>query len=149
MTLNKYYTPTIDEFRVGFKYEYRPRLRQGLLSHIDKKFEYVDYWKGDIFGKEKTYMELLDEFGNPYNFEDIIQYNKDGAIRVKYLDKEDIESFGFEYNTSGNIYSKDNIVISIYPYRRLVIYKEKSTVFNGIIKNISELEVLLKQLQII
>jgi hypothetical protein len=59
---NKYYTPSIDEFHVGFKYQ-----------ELDSNDVWVD----------KVFYSLLLDFNINY-------------VRVKYLDKEDIESLGWK-----------------------------------------------------
>ncbi len=67
---NKYYTPCIDEFHVGFEYEF-------------KHSEYADMeWKK--YTTPQFNLELEDwVFGTPTQF------------RVKYLDRKDIEDLGF------------------------------------------------------
>src|SRR4030042_2406539 len=72
---NKYYIPTIDEFRIGFEYE----------------LCFNNEWRQFIFDE-------LRWFNHP-NEESSLSYPaliKQGNIRVKYLDKEDIESLGFK-----------------------------------------------------
>jgi hypothetical protein len=66
---NKYYIPSIEEFHVGFETE---------LYH------------GDV-GQWGKYVWKLDD--TAYEFRECID---EECIRVKYLDKEDIESLGFE-----------------------------------------------------
>ena len=63
---NKYYTPDIEEFHVGFEYE---------------EF-YKETWRSVLYSGMGTTL---------YNF-----YSGNESIRVKYLDQEDIESLGFE-----------------------------------------------------
>lgn len=63
---NKYYTPTIDEFYVGFEYEYR-------YNHWEKR----------------------GYFPTHFNFTELDNLISLQNIRVKYLDKTDIESLGF------------------------------------------------------
>ena len=65
---SKYYTPTIEEFHVGFEFEKR---EDGQW----KKYGSFDF----EFSLERTYWGITSK-----------------NIRVKYLDREDIESFGFE-----------------------------------------------------
>lgn len=126
---NKYYIPSIEEFCVGFEYEYAAD-----TDGYDKV-----YWKSDITTGE-----------------DILGFEEDSDlnhIRVKYLDSEDIESCGFKivldetwiycqlgdadiylnYNTNGG-YCK--------------ISDLDENLFKGWIKNKSELIKLLKQLEI-
>jgi hypothetical protein len=77
---NKYYTPTIEEFHVGFEYEYRNTVRDSSGNQIKSM------WKKETFG--------LDMPG--WNLETVFIMIQNDNIRVKYLDKEDIESLGFE-----------------------------------------------------
>jgi len=67
---DKYYTPEIEEFHVGFEFE-----------------EWINgSWGTDIFEPD-VYCDDRDIY--------VRGVDKD-TIRVKYLDKEDIESLGFE-----------------------------------------------------
>jgi len=84
------------------------------------------------------------------------------VIRVKYLDKEDIESLGFNVVTdramsenNGHLFvlknPKDDCNIKLrfwYNSRRINIQDNIGIVFDGIIKNKSELRILLKQLEL-
>lgn len=131
---NKYYTPSIEEFHVGFEFE---------TSYLED----YDTWKKvtlefDDFG---FYTSTWEVDSNPTEF------------RVKYLDKEDIESLGWTdgetHGLSGYVlnyatddsyqmyYDKDNQFTQIYNWNSKII-------FEGIIKNKSELKRLLKQLGI-
>lgn len=128
---NKYYTPEISEFHVGFEYEiYVP----GTDTEYTKK----------IF--------TLTEVGFIQNVYD--QNLQEGWFRVKYLDKEDIESLdwksglfqglnedSFTYQDY-QLYWQDNQFIQIYNFDAKII-------FEGIIKNKSELKKLLTQLEIV
>jgi len=136
----KYYTPDISEFFVGFEYEEL----------------FPDKWK-------HVYMDIFELEG--CNLDSMI-YSKD--LRVKYLDKEDIEELGFEGNESNSVYfSKKDCLTSAgtnfldcrlvhwfgKENRELDIYAvygkdDENLIFRGIIKNKSELKKLLKQLNI-
>ena len=118
--MNKYYTPKIEEFHVGFEYE----------SLVLNKWR-----KGD------------NQFPRYYLPNEARNY------RVKYLDREDIESFGFFTEDNGECYNKLEgfTIFGLYPWEKPNEYKitiENNTVFLGIIKNKSELKKLLKQLDI-
>ena len=127
--MNKYYTPEIEEFYVGFEYE--------------EKWE--DGWHPETFGVH----HMINS--------DIL---KNEVIRVKYLDREDIESLGFKYSRYSGSYTqyftKDNIEISIGSADRKdstlrvkrIWSVSNEIVFKGTIKNKSELKKLLKQLGI-
>lgn len=77
---NKYYVPNLEEFHVGFEYE--------VLDQQNK----VPVWT------------KINDYSNAYDYEDSCLYGviKDlekGFIRVKYLDKEDIEDCGWKLIT--------------------------------------------------
>lgn len=154
---NKYYTPSIEEFHIGFEYEYKP-----LCS--DKE------WETKIIISSRNWWKQLIDFYEGYPDDSVA----DEVYRVKYLDKEDIESLGFiqEYIPNCfkdddnieegfvlNINEDDRIFIHLYDNHRMTIGKqhcynqfsgnwEFHYMFDGIIKNKSALKVLLKQLGI-
>jgi hypothetical protein len=135
---DKYYTPDISEFYVGFECEFESAYQQS-----DTDFEYY------ITTKEwlKYILERYDQF------------EKYGQLRVKYLDKEDIESLGFKYIKTHAGLNEDyfeHIDKNHYcdydydsKYLRIAINGNGDvTRFSGIIENKSELKKLLKQLNI-
>lgn len=74
---NKYYTPSIEEFNVGFRYEWR--------------FDPKEFWKsGEATWIKKEYNQCFIE--NP---DTPCQNINENDIRVKYLDREDIEELGW------------------------------------------------------
>lgn len=130
--MNKYYTPTIDEFHAGFEYEY---YSQG-LSEID--IDGIAGWYEAIFSLD---------------IEEGEQKHPTQKVRVKYLDEDDIESLGFSFDETGNNYAitfknKNNFYIEVKPNNNVRIFTRSSNKFIGIIKNKSELKRLLKQLNI-
>jgi hypothetical protein len=134
----KYYTPTIEEFHVGFEYE---ELDPDYQGQSDGK-----QWKSIKLSKEG----LISIATNWKYFQE---------YRVKYLDREDIESLGFEYkrtikclqfsdgmnslafylNGTGSYNGINNIQITSFG---------KSILFRGLVKNKSELKRILKQIGI-
>lgn len=144
---NKYYTPTMEEFHVGFEHE---------ILYNDK-------------------FESLTVTSWP-DFEDIHYALNLDSVRVKYLDREDIESLGFKFKESAkslndtsshffDIYTLANdIQLSHYNWYTgssdtdyiehrgvRIIYLPDNVdmvMFRGTIKNKSELVKLLKQLGI-
>lgn len=133
---NKYYTPELSEFHVGFEYEFSGNKGEG--------------WSEEI-------VEDL------YSFESIIDDIRYCDLRVKYLDKEDIESLGFKKENdmmmsamSGSLYiGKRSELRTWYSGHSTCVRiitnpntEQKQIVFDGFIKNLSELKVLLKQLGI-
>ena len=128
---NKYYTPQIEEFRVGFEFESLDRLSGN--------------W-------EKNKVNLDTDLTN---IAFACLRNTADKVRVKYLDSEDIESLGFgnyipphEYD---HTWSKDNYELKCWFNKELPIIRilEYGTIiFHGNIKNRNELQVLLNQLGI-
>jgi hypothetical protein len=124
---NNYYTPSIEEFHVGFEFE----------VNCDN-----DWIKESLYSNEQV---------------NVLPFMNTNNIRVKYLDKEDIESLGWTdgetHGLSGYVlnyatddsyqmyYDKDNQFTQIYNW-------DSKIIFEGIIKNKSELKRLLKQLEI-
>lgn len=135
---NKYYTPDITEFHVGFECEINHRDRDGSGNRT---------WSKEIIRFSQPYMDFI-----KYLFE-----KEKNNIRVKYLDKEDIESLGFkEYvHSYGTDFRNkthkiawwwDNKGIEIRIITESGIGEK--CVFSGVVKNKSELKKLLEQLNI-
>jgi len=145
----KYYTPEIEEFNHGFEYE-------------------VDFENDNTTspGWNKAIYQLNGSWLN--NEEDLEDELNRGRFRVKYLDREDIESLGFknkENFTPNSLYYKNYRIFMYdinrwnddYPLARVFKYHDDTDgsllqkgeeIFRGIIKNKSELKKLLKQLGI-
>lgn len=134
--MEKYYKPELEEFHVGFEVEW--------LHKSD--------WL-------KVHFMCMEQFG----FSDVEDLVK--QTRVKYLDREDIESLGLEYDNNAEpipardyphmliptAYAKEDWMLYHYEYDSVIWienYKEDSFYFKGVIKNKSELKKLLKQLGI-
>lgn len=153
MEKEKYYNPQIEEFHVGFEYDQAsyggklvvgaPIKKEWITTRIDDSFDFNCIW--DLFNEAKNKQDL----------------------RVKYLDKGDIESLGFKLHREVeletgkyNEYMKSvhtNAVLA-KSYDIFILNKGTNIIVNsvyshsrfyGIIKNKSELKVLLKQLNII
>jgi len=137
METNNYYTPTIEEFHVGFEYE--------RLLH-------------DIF------IGLICDTNDIETIEVLLGENP-GEIRVKYLDKVDFAELGFIHKedqgmseNGGFIYTipdphfqKADIMVRYWVSTgsyRLRIDRINGCIFDGTIKNKSELKRLIKQLGI-
>lgn len=133
MLINNYYTPSIEEFHVGFEFE---------LQQLDEGGHYTNEYA-------ETTIDDSYDFNNIW---DIFNCKRETQIRVKYLDEEDIVSLGFQnisYSQSlGSHYILDNCRIWVNG-GLIYIYKGIYNVFQGIILNKSELKKLLKQLTII
>jgi len=144
MEETKYYTPQIEEFHVGFELE--------IKLHELKNWEKHTWLPGD---QASSVVKYLDQ------------------IRVKYLSKECIESFGFELIKE---YSDETILqkqIEVYSFWEIGLQEdgftsielwhqnrlcakiqpketwEHSIRFLGKIKNKSALKIILQQLEII
>lgn len=136
----KYYTPSIEEFHVGFECEVR---------HFNPKGEELHYtWrkaKAEFMGNE-----LVLNSGRICSVTDVKN------IRVKHLDHDDIVECGWkEYVTSGamaffklgeqtlNItYDTKRVLISVKDFGNNVV------LFNGTIRNKSELQRIMRQIGI-
>jgi hypothetical protein len=167
--MSKYYTPEIEEFYVGFEYEFHSMTTGGL--------EIVDFSKNPIVSKtisKPTYKIWSKEI---IYRDDCALYNrsfkslegliKSKQIRVKYLDREDIESLGWKFDKTSNEgqrkFFKDNMclyyrpethelgIFTIDPSKSDYMMKhvmDNKQVHIVIIKNKSELKKLMKQLNI-
>ena len=145
MEENKYYTPEIEEFCVGFEYE-------------------TTYLKS-VWTKEVLYKMDSDWF-----FASYINDAVETEFRVKLLDRQDIESLGFTDKPIAvdqkfsyykllendkvcqittywdmNKSKRDNLIRIYVGYLNKYPYTE---IFRGDIKNKSELQKLLKQLEV-
>lgn len=134
---NKYYTPEIEEFNVGFEYE-----------------EY-------IAGSNTEYVSKFWNPEDPFVLNVFKNNFQEGWLRVKCLDQKDIESLGFKLDPIRSYFNyKNSFSLINEPYKLSLdhIYNENKvilrghkvdyptkTLFEGTIKNLSELKKLLKQ----
>jgi hypothetical protein len=133
--MEKYYTPTIEEFHVGFEYH---RM----------------YWDGS-WGKEVLTEDDMEE----------IESEQLPNLRVKYLDRSDIESLGWGLKPEGcfgqsddgeelfTFYIKEEYTMLHTSENILRVFKSNqigqlACLFNGTIKNKSELKQVLKMIGI-
>lgn len=151
----KYYEPLIDEFCIGFEYQ---ALEDGRSPNDNKSWS--------------TYV-----IDSPRDLEDYMNYYRNDHIdgsRVKLLDKEDIESLGFDdykhgpsdwyklekrvpdgYASYGYwscfrlVHNYNTHKIQIIAYEYGFNENDKHVLFQGSCRNKSELKKLLKQLNII
>lgn len=138
--MEKYYTPSLEEFHVGFEYEYQAGTEEVFIPKVFNGFTSTEQISWVVVSLE-----------HPTCLAPIF-------YRVKYLDKEDIESLGFEDITlcDGLEFLKDNINIKFYPWDwdspkgKIIIrdIKYRDIVFLGWLKNKTELKKLLQQLNI-
>lgn len=151
----KYYTPKLEEFHVGFEYE--------VYNNPEKYF----------LGGDEKWMPQIHSYGI---LSDILHLHKlisDKQIRVKFLNGADIESLGFRKQLIPDVFFDDDELIdgfrltinestsifvnlenNILQIARQDIYNQDygnwtaTMLFEGVIKNKSELKKLLTQLGI-
>jgi len=162
---NSYYIPTIDEFHVGFEYEkleysvditdipnihYEEVIRQ--IKTGNTSIPYKRDWVKKVFNASSYHrvMRLYSPFRGKDEPDDA-----NTSLRVKYLDREDIESLGFmwdRHNTAPEWYFYKDKQYTLKWYtganEGILIERNGMFIFYGSIKNKSELKVLLKQLNI-
>lgn len=121
---NKYYTPEIEEFHIGFEFEEKPLYFS----------EFGDYMPQSIHVGGSSAESHL----------------KNSWVRVKYLDSEDIESLGFFKWPDDDIYDLGEFQLHLGRYDdpyKVEIYDDNSKYcFVGVIKNKSELKKVLKMI---
>lgn len=127
----KYYTPSLEEFHIGFEYEYRD-----LCGWHSEEFSSFDTYDGDG--------AMVDWCPREDNLE---------RFRVKFLDEQDFIDLGFiksETDSLGYIYfTKSSYTIAYYPPTIFIEIDNEESPFQkfiGTIKNKSELIKLLTQL---
>ncbi len=132
---NKYYTPDISEFHIGFEYEARDARNTGFEKKVVTKDTRFNSW---------SYEEL--------SFSEMVAR---GWIMVKYLDKEDIEGLGWElHETTLNCWVSLNKEFYLYFFENNYIMIddgediESFTSFRGYIKNKGELKKVMDMLRI-
>ena len=127
--MSKYYTPSIEEFHVGFEYE---------SSYLED----YDTWK----------KEIIDTVDVGYFYSTYTGDAVPTEFRVKYLDREDIESLGFEC-MGGNWYHDNKAYQIIGTWESIEIsrgqHEYRDVLFKGTTKNKSELKKILKMLGIL
>lgn len=141
--MEKYYTPKLEEFYIGFECEYN----SGISINGEPSKWIKDTTDQDLLGI------VFDSWEHP-DYEDEFK----DSFRIKYLDKEDIESLGFEetsirqyiINACGDLpYWTHAVIDFIWKDDISIIGKrgqEVGILFRGKIKNKSELKKLLKML---
>lgn len=160
MENEKYYMPSIEEFCVGFEYQSAQRFMDGTVKTKEDFDNAV--WENNVF---------VNQYDLPYVQRALSGRNAENGfcgIRVKYLDREDIESFGFMFNNESDEFNQVSYsLITEYKVKRgmikfthgindtdsyisaHVVGGIDSTIFLGKIKNKSEFRKTLQQLSII
>lgn len=158
MGIEKYYTPELEELHFGFECEVYNSTERYM-------FEAENGWIKTCIGivNELRFMPT------------ILSLINDSQIRVKYLDREDIEECGWESQMVVNVFDDEDDIISGYViskgdkeeyvllhndengavgiytkriYSLITDNWEQLTLFSGYIKNKSEFKKLMKQLNI-
>jgi len=140
-----YYVPTIEEFHVGFEFEV-------LIENS---------WVRFVCDKYFCLTNIFTDYSESFSVYEKIKNNK---CRVKYLDREDIESLGFELDQctkdgcvfyKGNLMTKEEWCLTFggktnpKNYLSITSMKNNPNSFTGVVKNKSELKRILKQLGIL
>lgn len=145
---NKYYTPDLEEFHIGFEYEFLEHHGSPDEQWVVKKLQVINDYENDPY--------LGDTLVALEHYDNIFLRN---AWRVKYLNIEDLESLGWKCLTefpngfNAGLFLKGK-------YRAAISFDTKSidivdttridhnTLFQGYIKNKSEFKRLMKLLNI-
>lgn len=91
----KYYTPALNEFNVGFEYEMKSGFWDGTVKTLEQYNE-AKWEKHTVIVGSLPYIERTISGRNSDNLPP--------AIRVKYLDEIDIESLGYELDKNASLY---------------------------------------------
>jgi len=150
--MEKYYTPTIDEFYIGYEYEYLSTSYSPIIvDHTDDTIEFseekYEIWKKQILEIPKSYQP-----DGVLEYLSALLSNK--QIRTKYLDREDILDLGFteesyffgvdeKYYQNNKFYlsQNKNLTWSITDVDTIIYYY-------GNIKSKNELKTILKFLNV-
>lgn len=118
---NKYYIPEIQEFYIGFEFEYKS-------------------YKGNLLNKEDVITEWIkcDDLSNEWDYEDcslyaVVKRIRDNEIRVKYLDQEDIKNLGWKnckHNKDLEVISKHTFEFSKQQNQEITALKEFCSILN-------------------
>jgi len=144
----RYYTPKIEEFHVGFEFEE--------LTHVTKMWTCESFQNG-----YSIYYQADERHGGSLNnsIEELINENR---VRVKCLDQDDIEELGWDRDLdSSQRYEREDYIMhgfandGIWAIKERRIYEKHGallavfdTLFEGKIKNKSELKRMMVQLGI-
>jgi hypothetical protein len=88
---NKYYKPEIEEFHIGFEYEAKQFLKTITYPSKNKITDQEHEW---VKCKWSKFIGFKDVFNIVCEDGEVVDLSVPDAIRVKHLDREDIESLG-------------------------------------------------------
>lgn len=142
---DKYYTPELNEFHEGFEYEMKSTFGDGTVK-TQQEYNDAEWIKQTYIVGYYPYIQRIFDGKNA----DILP----PALRVKYLDKDDIEDCGFEYDKSyesPDVFTKDTIELWLIGHSEVIIFdrglrKDKQHVFQGTILNKSVFKQVLKMI---
>lgn len=179
--MEKYYTPDLEEFHVGFRYEIPA---WGVKEYIDEVTGAITYsssfvkfelrkemlweWqtrcREELIELQKTSEGCVGNMGADYRhmWEVITTGIKEGTVRVKYLDRDDIEELGWVQDKDNDrryyidlkkgkyalyLLETSNEIVITSLLSKITNFDE--IIFVGSIKNYNELKTLMKQIGII
>lgn len=148
---DNYYIPTIEEFYVGYEFEIKERFADGTVK-TQEDFDNAKWIKSIFKVGDCPYIERALNGRN--------RENGICGIRVKCLDREDVQELGFKddgyeftkyckdypdrYSSNKGVY-----VHALFCENGMfAIYYSPETLFEGFIRNKSELKKILKMLNI-
>ena len=134
-----YYTPTLEEFHIGFEYE----ILEDWDTYPERNYLERTWWP-QVYGGDGSNPERLG----------FVDKNTIADIRVKYLDEQDIKDLGWvqDENYPTQYYLKEtDFVWTLVEFDDFINIETSSrhVNFNVTIKNKSELKKLMSQLGII
>ena len=134
----KYYTPSIEEFHVGFEFD--------VLNNKDKFY--------DPQHEVGKWLNATVDNGIFSDLQNISRLLIDGQIRVKHLDREDIKSLGWKYVPATKTF--ELIDLAGYEWELIFIPQTlsvdidlyKGNPFSGTIRSKSELATIMRMIGI-
>lgn len=127
---NKYYTPNIEDFYIGYEFEF-----QGV----------PEGWHKMILSEENDSKTMK------YHIETkMLRWNiENKSIRVSYLTKEQIENEGWINDTElSTIFYKGGYLLKLFTKNKIVILNPSESLFNGECLSINEFRTICKLLNI-
>lgn len=106
MEEKKYYTPKIEEFHRGFEYEYKSSESWCWFSDSKGEWKSSEFYGGEGAEDEPCEADCIESALQN-------EYKRYGDVRVKYLDKEDIQSLGWKYIKTGDEFSNAALYFKI------------------------------------
>ena len=154
--MEKYYTPTIDEFYIGYEYEYLSTSYSPIIvDHTDDTIEFSKE-KYEVWGKKVLDLPLTySPIGSLYH---ISVRLGDKQIRTKYLDEQDILDLGFKFmdlHLPNRFFEYENEyiwiqlkIVDIFNHIISIRNLNNQSDFTGICKSKNELKTILKFLNV-